>query len=320
MLSRTRKLTTVGLPLRDDLLIRSLVQVIGSRTVDDWMFHDGFEADVALCNPHSSLSGIALRRAEQSAGLTCVSVIHDGEDSLPGTKVLHAPIKSTEFIALLNDVSHSAGRIQQLSSAQANDAHSVANALHELMQAKSPELHAVECGTMTVFIVPASRTLYAAAPLAEADMRSWLGAHPLRIDRMQEASARLVVTDENRRDLDGLLWKIGLEGTDGALLSGLPAGAKFHLKRWPDFGRLTHQAFHFRMAALLSRGVYTIEELAAASKHVADDVLAFVNACAMCDLIRIDAVVVEPPRAAPPPQRRYSSILHSIRSALGLHV
>jgi hypothetical protein len=319
MLSRTRKLTTVGLPLRDDLLIRSLVQVIGSRTVDDWTFYDGFEADVALCNPSSNLSGIALRRAEQSAGLTCVSVIHDGEDSLPGTKVLHAPIKSTEFIALLNDVSHSAGRIQH-PAAHADDVRSVANALHELMQTKSPELHAVECGTVTVFVVPASRTLYAAAPLAETDVRQWLGKHPLRIDHMQEASARLVATAENRRDLDGLLWRLGLEGNDGTLLSGLPESAKFHLKRWPDFGRLAHQAFHFRMAALLSRGAYTIEELAAASKHVEDDVRAFVNACAMCDLIRIDPVVVDPPRATPPAQRRYSSILNSIRSALGLRV
>lgn len=324
MLSRARKLTTVGLPLRDDLLIRSLIQVVGTKTVDDWTFYDGFEADVALCNPNSNLAGVALRRAAgQSTALTCVSVVHDGEDSLPGTKVLHAPIKSTEFIALLNDISHSSGRIGHAAmpaAAEATDERSVANALHDLMQTKSPDLHAVECASATLFIVPASRMLYAAAPLAEAELKQWFGTRPLRIDRMDEQSARRLVGDiESRRDLDGLLWRIGLEGNDDALLNGLSEGAKFHLKRWPDFGRLAHQAFHFRMAALLSRGAYTVEELAAASNHSPAEARAFVNACAMCDLIRTEAAAADPPRAAQPkPQRRYSSILSSIRSALGL--
>jgi len=157
MFSRVRKLTTVGLPLRDELLIKSLIQVIGTKTVDDWTFYEGFEADVALCNPNSNLAGVALRRAGQSAAPTCVSVVHDGDDSLPGTKVLHAPIKSSEFIALLNDISRSTDHIRRdaaPATAEATGSGSVADALHELMQTKSPALHAVGCGAKTVFIVP----------------------------------------------------------------------------------------------------------------------------------------------------------------------
>jgi len=321
MLSRARKLTTVGLPLRDELLIKSLIQVIGTKTVDDWTFYEGFEADVALCNPNSNLAGVALRRAGQSAAPTCVSVVHDGDDSLPGTKVLHAPIKSSEFIALLNDISRSTDHIRRdaaPAAAEAADSCSVADTLHELMQAKSPALHAVNCGAKTVFIVPASRSLYAAAPLTQTDLAQWSSARTLRIDRMDEQSARrLAGHTESRRDLDALLWRIGLEGSDGVLLRSLPQGAKFSLKHWPDFGRLAHEAFHFRMAALLSRGACTIEQLAAASNHTSWEARAFVNACAMCDLILIDAAAVEPARAAAP-QRRYSSILKTIRSALGL--
>jgi len=250
-----------------------------------------------------------------------VSVVHDGDDSLPGTKVLHAPIKSSEFIALLNDISRSTDHIHRdaaPTTAEATGSGSVADALHELMQTKSPALHAVGCGAKTVFIVPASRSMYTAAPLTATDLAQWLSARALRIDRMDEQSARRVAGHaETQRDLDGLLWRIGLEGSDGALLRSLPQQAKFSLKRWPDFGRLAHEAFHFRMAALLSRGACTIEQLAVASNHTSWQARAFVNACAMCDLIRIDAAAVEPPRAAPP-QRRYSSILKTIRSALGL--
>lgn len=323
MLSRARKLTTVGLPLRDELLIRSLVQVIGTKTVDEWTFQESFDADVALCNPNSNLSGVALRRAEQSGAMTCVSVVHDGDAPLPGTRVLHAPIKSTEFITLLNDISHSVGQVRHAEpehAAETHDGHSLAEALHDLMRTKSADIHAVERPGAAIFVAPAARALYALALPTEAQMQEWLGARDVRVRRVDELTARRIAgNSEDRHDLDALLWRVGLEGTAGAPLHGLPAGATFKLKRWPDFGRLKHQAFHFRMAALLSRGAYTIEALAAASGHDRGETCAFVNACAMCDLLLVDApAAAEPPRPAPRVQRRYSAILSSIRSALGL--
>lgn len=315
-------MTTVGLPLRDDLLIRSLVQVIGTQTADSWTFHDGFEADVALCNPNSSLAGIALRRAEHDDALTCVSVVHDGDESLPGTRVLHAPVKSLELISLLNEVSHVAAHARRAPPAHHAEmegaVYRTADLLHELMRAKSPDLHAVECGEVTVFLVPATRAFYAAEPPTETELAHWLTGREARVRRVTEASAqRIVAHAQNRRDLDALLWRAGLEGSGDALLPAMRAGAKFKLKRWPDFGRLVHQSFHFRMAALLSRGSYDLEELAAASTHTAAEARAFINACAICDLLLIDVPVPAEP-ARPPPPRRYSSILNSIRSALGL--
>jgi hypothetical protein len=319
-MSRERKLTTIGLPLRDDLLIRSLVQVIRSKTVDDWTFHDGFEADVILCDPDSNLSGVALRRVGQSATLACVSVVHDGQAPLPDTKTLRAPIKSAELIALLNDISRPAGPDSRgpTQAAETNDDRSVADVLHELMQAKSPDLHAVESATAALFITPASRTLHAAAPLTEADMQQWLGAGRVRTRRIDRQT---VHHTESKHSFDKLLWKIGLTHTDSRLLRGLPEGAKFKLKRWPDFGVFAHEMFHFRMAALLSRGGHTVEGLAAATSRTANEARAFVNACAMCDLLRVDATPAAEPQktTAPSSQRRYSSILKSIRSALGLH-
>lgn len=324
MLSRSRKLTTVGLPLRDDLLIRSLVQVIGTKTVDTWVFHEGFEADVALCNPDSSLSGLAVRRAAQSSALICVSVVHDGGGPLPGTRVLHAPVKSTELIALLNDISLSAtqaGHAGAAHPAPDNAAdRGIANVLHELMLAKSTDLHAIECDGIPILLVPASRTLYATTPPAEAEMERWLSAREVHVRRLGEQAQHGAVTEAAyKRDLDALLWEAGLATAGGALLSGLPAQAKFHLKRWPDFGRRRHHAFHFRMAALLSRNACSAEELAAASNHPVNEARAFINACAMCDLLVADAPA-ERPRSAPAPRRRYSSILNSIRSALGLRL
>jgi hypothetical protein len=62
MPSKERRLAIVGSLLRDDLLLHMLIQVIGPKTVDDWVFHNRFEADLILCNLDSSLSGVAPRR------------------------------------------------------------------------------------------------------------------------------------------------------------------------------------------------------------------------------------------------------------------
>ena len=316
MPSRDRKLATVGLLLRDDLLLHTLIQVIRTKTADDWVFHNGFEADVILCNPDSSLSGVALRRVGRSA---CVSVVHEGQEPLPGTKVLRAPIKSVELIALLNEASHLAGRDRgnPLDSAEANEGQGIVDSLLELIRAKSPDLHAIESDAGTLFVTPASRSLNAAAPLAEADILPWLGVSRVRIRRIDRQS----VPHAGNHSLDKLLWMVGLTRTDGQLLRGMPEDAKLKLKHWPDFGKLAHETFHFRMAALLARGAHTVEQLAAASSRPVAEARAFVNACALCDLLRVDEPVVAavPPSAGAPRDRRhYSSILKTIRSALGL--
>lgn len=312
----------MGLTLRDELLIRSLVQVIGSKTIDRWTFCEDFEADVALCSPNSSLSAVTLRRAELSSTLICISVVHDNDVALAGTQVLRAPVKSAELIALLNDVSNLPTRIRPVESAHGmpEDAQTLADVLYELMQEKSPDLYAVECDGLSIFLVPASRTLYATARPVDAELTQWLAAREVRVRNMGEPSAHHIANDiKNEHDLDVLLWRAGLEHTSNGFPLSLPTSTGFRLRRWPDFGRLRHQAFHLRMAALLSRSKCTVEELATASNQDVKDAFAFVNACAMCDLIVIDATIptVRPQSS---PGRHYSRILNSIRSALGLPV
>lgn len=317
MPSRERKLAAAGLLLRDDLLVHSLVQVIRTKTADAWTIHNGFEADVILCNPDSSLAGVALRRAGASA---CISVVHDGQLPLPCTKVLHAPIKSHELIALLNEVPHlpSRDRADALQHAGSDSNSGIAESLYELMRSKSPDLHVVESDAGTLLITPASRSANVDAPFAEADIQSWLEAGQVRVRRVD---GPLVQHAPESQSIDPLLWSLGLTRTYGQLLHAVPAEAKLKLKHWPDFGRLAHQALHFRLAALLARGGYTAQELAVASGYPIAEVSAFINACAMCDLLCIGdaAKFVAPfPAVAMSGGRRYSSILRTIRSALGL--
>src|SRR5579859_3852036 len=104
MASRIRKLTALGLPAREELLVRSLLKVVNGKTTEEWMFHDTLEANLALCRPESALSSMALRRAT-THGMLCVSVVHEDEHALPDTLTLRSPIRSTDFIEILNRAS-----------------------------------------------------------------------------------------------------------------------------------------------------------------------------------------------------------------------
>jgi len=316
MPSRERKLATIGLVLRDDVLLHTLMQVIRTRTVDSWTLHSGLDADVVLCNPDSTLAGVALRRAGEAA---CVSLIHDGQTPLPGTRTLRAPIKSNDLIALLNEAPHATARSGQMDPAAADASEQdILEALHGLMSGKSPTPHAVESRAGVLLLTPADQALHASAALTEADVLPWLQADRVRVRQIDQAALERTTSQR----IDNLLWMIGLLRTGRPLLRGLPPNGKFRLKRWPDFGRLAHEACHFRMAALLSRGEYTTEQVAEATGRPIGDVHAFINACALCDLLVVDCppTTIAPSAAPSRDRRNYSSILKTIRSALGLRV
>ena len=302
--------------LRDDVLLHTLMQVIRTRTMDAWSLHGGLEADVVLCNPDSTLAGVALRRVGEAA---CISVIHEGQEPLPGTRTLRAPIKSNELIALLNDTPHANPRSRSMEPAETEvSEQDILEALHGLMQGKSPVPHAVESRAGVLLLTPSTRTLHAPAALTEADVLPWLQAGRVRVRQIDQAA----LEQTSNHPIDNLLWMIGLLRTERPLLQGLPENGKFKLKRWPDFGRLAHEACHFRMAALLSRNEHTVEQVADASGRPVGDVHAFINACALCDLLSMDspATIIAPPKRPSRERRNYTSILKTIRSALGLRV
>lgn len=62
--------------------------------------------------------------------------------------------------------------------------------------------------------------------------------------------------------LDGLLWKMGFAAFPEELAPWLRAGDAYRLRRWPDLTGFEPETDPLRQAAMLSNGVFTLEQLA----------------------------------------------------------
>lgn len=341
---KSRTLTTIGLPIRLEVLIKSHLKLVNARTIDRWFFSDESHSDVAICAPDSPLSAIMVKRARETGSPFCISLIDSRQQPLPGTVALHDPLRVNDIIELLDRVSGEAKASIMIEAAASEKTRGVtpdvadhrarfAQALQTLMSAASRELHLIEAGAIRFCMLPVGRSIFLQEPPSEA----WLDKI---LDVDQEISASVIPTArwpqvlsafQHRASLITLLWHVGL--------NDIKAGSAFDertvvsLSRWPDFGNLKHKPVHLRMAAELTRKRMTLAQLAKVAHAPIEQVIAFVNACALCNLINTSPLpastaisAVEANSAAHPIDaemvvpRRNLGFLHSIRMALGLRV
>lgn len=341
-MSRLLKLTSVGLPIRKELLVKSFLLIVGARTIDRWSFCDGIDAHVAICDSASAMTTV-VRKFWQEKGLPyCVDLVSDGEEAVGDpTYTLRDPIRVTELIELLNTISaRLAVNGQDAHNGQAvmpdnrliahSDRPTAAHpasasfglVVHQLVGEASREVHTVEAGGVILHVIPAARALLSKEALGEQVMPQLLKSTDVRVTKLgEERAQRLIADGATPRPIDGLLWRAGLEDAHGRVHSALTDDARFTLRRWPDFGRLKHDSGHVRMAAHLVRSAYGIDQLAAATGQSISHARAFVNACALCDLIEVRAPASVPTVAiarVAAATTGWGGLFKSIRSALGL--
>ena len=325
MTPRLRKLTAVGLPAREELLVRSLLKMVNGRTTDEWTFQDTLEANLALCRPESALSAMALRRAA-SHGLLCVSVVHEDEPALPDTLTLRAPIRSTDFIQILNRASESLlqhVRPKPGPSSDAMAAEPVALLLRRQLMTGGASHVAITMGSFAAVVSFRARRIASDSPLPDEQLlRLGLAttSHCEPLDT--EQGARSVAALVHHESLDRLLWIVGLTAPDAVLDAGVPVDGTYALRRWPDAGRLPLEPHHLRMASLLVRQPMRAPELAEASGRSLAEARGFLRACAMSCLLELKSPPASVDAVAAPivaPRRsRYGELFQSLRAVLGI--
>lgn len=338
---KCRTLATIGLPVRLEIVLKSHLNLVNARTTERWAFSDELDVDVVICNPDSTLSALTAKRSRESGSRLCISLVRSNQLPLDGTVTLHARLHVGELIELLNKVSAGVKikpdvppGLDQASASQSAGEHvgQLARTLHDLMKAGSRDLHLIEAGMFRFCLLPVSRSAFLHEPLTD----SWL-SRMLAID--QEAKASIIPLAKQQQVLAGfqhrssllkLLWHAGLHCKDLVQHPIVSESAPISLNRWPDFGILKYEPAHLRMSAELSRNQLTLDQLAQVTKTTKDQARAFVNACALCNLIESDSAAYWPgvsPRVRGKPEgvtsaavapRRSLGFLNSIRSALGL--
>lgn len=326
-------LTTLGLSLRDEILVKSLLNVVSANTRAEWQFVDGIEADLALCDPQSPLARMAMQRAQQSGRPHCVALLHDQQAQSVLPQSIRAPLRVREFMDMLDGVcdgdaettSHVVPRMHAFASVvgAAGEGQTLAEALSGLIASadgnKRPQAWRIALGENALDIMlPECRYALSGAEIPLPALVDLALSHP--IDGMArlapeeaEASPALSVA----RPLQPLLWRIGLVLAVDPGLPWLKEHVGLRLKRWPDFGSLGSHRSHLALSALLTKRSWRIDELVQASGESRAMILSFLNACGLCGLLAWSDVA---PRQieAPSERRRFgvSSLFQAFRSAL----
>ncbi|WP_109127349.1 hypothetical protein [Dyella sp. C11] len=325
MASRIRKLTAVGLPAREELLVRSLLKMVSAKTTEEWMFQENLEANVALCHPDSALSMMALKRAN-SHGMLCVSVVHEDEHALPDTLMLRAPIRSADFIDVLNRASERLVHVVPAKASATTDEVTVEPlvlALRRLLLSGQKGFVAITVGASTLVLSTATRRLASASPLQESELLRLGLAGLYRWDVIDdEQGARAMAAAVDGDSLDRLLWLCGLQAPEALFDKSLPVDGTYVLRRWPDAGRLALEPYHLRMASLLVRQPMGARALADVTGRSVSEARAFLRACAMSCLLEEKALPASAgsgdARPMTPKRSRYGELFQSIRSVLGI--
>ncbi len=97
------------------------------------------------------------------------------------------------------------------------------------------------------------------------------------------------------RDLDGLLWTMGLHAFGEDPAGWMRHGDRHRLARWPNFTELAHTPEQLRMTAMLGNAFLTAGELAAAAGTGTGEAQRLLNALGLMDGLRSSAGDVAPP-------------------------
>jgi hypothetical protein len=97
------------------------------------------------------------------------------------------------------------------------------------------------------------------------------------------------------RDLDGLLWTMGLHAFGEDPAGWMRPGDRHRLARWPNFTELAHTPEQLRMTAMLGNAFLTADELADAAGTRVGEAQRLLNALGLMDGLRSAAGDVAPP-------------------------
>ncbi|WP_141879311.1 hypothetical protein [Homoserinimonas aerilata] len=91
------------------------------------------------------------------------------------------------------------------------------------------------------------------------------------------------------RDLDALLWRIGLLAFPDRVAGWLTPGVRVRLQRWPNLMAMQHSFEDVSMAALLANSTFTVKELAEASGCSFERARSLVNALSLMGVLHVES-------------------------------
>ncbi|OUD14157.1 hypothetical protein TPSD3_07435 [Thioflexithrix psekupsensis] len=311
------RITTYALNKNDDVLFRSMLQIVNAQLTALWDFTEKRELAhltvVDLENP----MGWAFWQ-QQHAHIPLIA--YTKENTQQATWFLEKPIRVKPLIQLLNTFSTThclpvslpesaevvipptppvdpastrpkttATAAPLLTAGHFDGQHTLIARLH---QAKT-QAHA-----QRFYLPNAAELLYSPTQrcaLTQESLNNYLQQKqthlynaPLALIR-QEPITEAAFNERRSRFFayapEAIEWVTVLCSSQGRLNKNLSRMQTLRLKQWPNFAMLPHQAHHIRLAAFMNRNTATAEMIAEKTTVSIDQVIDFINACHQLHLV-----------------------------------
>jgi hypothetical protein len=119
------------------------------------------------------------------------------------------------------------------------------------------------------------------------------------------------------KDLDGLLWQMGINSFDGAPAFWLSPGERYRLTRWPNLTQHSHNMSQVRMIAVLGNAYVSTAELAKYSGVDEAEAQKLVNALSLMRILSRSAEAPAAPMVAETAAAKRRSLFGRLRKRLG---
>lgn len=322
-------LTTVGLSIRDELRVKSMLHLVEGKTAAAWTYVEETQADLAICEPESALARVTIRHAAERGRPRCVMLLRQGAPELPDAHCVFAPLRVSDFISLLDGApavqTQEATVTQSVDRAESTDpqvGELFAHLLRRIVSEKDGRARCITVGDMRLYLLMSQNSVLANESLTPERIAGLSGRRDFEASLLTE-SERITPEDNfHRCALPVFLWNCAIGNAADGLQSWLPRGAAFTLKRWPDFGRLSHQPWHLRLTALLVREAFTPQQMSVLVEQPPSAIEAFLHACDLCGLLSMGSHAEAPEEssvtATTESSGRWSTIFRSLRQALNM--
>jgi len=316
-----KTLSSKGLTEKDLLVLKSLVDLMMSRTSDTWEYADSENCDAVIIdtdNLHDSTAVIDEIEARHGVAIEYSTGANAGKARFRIKK----PLRAADLIAVFNSVE--AGLTPREEAGAPTSAKEAAPAQTDHASGRNSGLPDLLNGSDSRFLKITANDCQCVIDLANDRYELTGGLTLDQLLRDPEMSVALDETPQHRDKLDAtwqtqpsLKWKLGIFLSKGELIKNLHSKSRFKLLRWPpsDIPRALPSAM--ALSALFSRkSGATIEEALAATNVLPEEAVGFVNAAYLSGVLSVRAFNLGEHDSKPVQAQHSGGLFNKIRDRL----
>lgn len=283
-----------GLTSKDQLVLKSLIDLVITRTSYSWSYTDDESSDVAiidtdnLSDPESIIGDLQRQKI--------LAVEYSQSKSTKGQFYLPKPLRAATLIAAINSVE----AVLDPSEQKPSHTDDGIDALESYLLENTPDITSSVTSVLSNFTGSLAITSGNQRCLIDLAGDRYQISNGISLDELLKRPDKRVTpvnknpdtsTPTNWQTSPSLRWKLGIHLSEGALVNSLHSSSRFKLLRWPpsDVPR-SASPYILNLCALLGRkSGATLEEIIAESKIPKADAVGFINGAYLARAISVRA-------------------------------